>query len=623
MKKNTKKMLQQRFDQDGLNLPPALETANLQTRLPKQTATPCRSSVKRNTFTRIVSAAACLALVLTCLYTAVPHSKNTQNDSHSATDSAAIYSQTGALPHYADYAQLKAQLQGMDSAAFTDVRDTVKANDLTGDTTAGSTYIQVDGVDESDLLKNDGTYLYAVDIDRQRVLLYNTAQGTAKKIATLEPCKALNAQEKTAARLTGIYQDGNRLAVQMTVLYYGENRSESRTETYDITDRKAPKLLQSYSQSGEYLTSRRIDNTIYTVSNTMPRDNSCKRTADYVPYAGATDHTNLIPAEHIGRTESPTDPNTLVITAVSLTTGNATAAPKAVLGCGTVVYCNRDRLYIAADLAKGRKKDGAGTGYDRQTQLICAVLSDKEIAFTATCEVDGTVLDSYAMDARNSQFRVVTTRQTGEKAYKNTLYIFNEKLQAIGKVTDFAKDETVKAVRFTDDFAYVITYRQTDPLFCIDLTQPTAPKITGSAKIDGFSSHLLALDKTALLGIGYATHWGQNGEEMTGLKLALFDVQDGTPKVLDSKTFANRESEAQYDPHAICYNQADGSVVLSYYSAYNAPAGVLQIKVKNGKLQTRTLGTLTKNALPLRCTYIGSTYYVLDHNGKIHTVLTK
>ena len=626
MKKNTKKILQQRFDQDGLTLPPALETANLQMHLPEQTATLHRKAVKRNTFTRIVGAAACLALVLTCLYTAVPHSKNTQNGSHSATESAektAVYSQTGALPHYADYAQLKAQLQGMDSAAFTDVRDTVKASDLTDNATAGSTYIQVDGVDESDLLKNDGTYLYAVDIDRQRVLLYSAAKGTAKKIATLEPCKALNAQEKTAARLTGIYQSGNRLAVQMTVLYYGENRSESRTETYDITNRKAPKLLQSYSQSGEYLTSRRIGGTIYTVSNTMPRDNSCKRTADYVPYAGATDHTSLLPAEHIGRTESPAGPNTLVITAVSLTTGNATAAPKAVLGCGTVVYCNRDRLYIAADLAESRKKDGAHTGYDRQVQLICAALSDKEIAFTATCEVDGTVLDSYAMDARDGQFRVVTTRQTGEKAYKNTLYIFNEKLQALGKVTDFAKDETVKAVRFTDDFVYVITYRQTDPLFCIDLTQPTAPKITGSAKIDGFSSHLLALDKTTLLGIGYATQWGQSGEALTGLKLALFNVKNGTPKVLDSKTFADWESEAQYDPHAICYNQTDGAVVLSYYSAYNAPAGVLQIKAKNGKLQTRTLGTLTKNALPLRCTYIGSTYYILDHNAKIHTIPTK
>ena len=232
------------------------------------------------------------------------------------------------------------------------------------------------------------------------------------------------------------------------------------------------------------------------------------------------------------------------------------------------------------------------------------------------------MLDSYAMDARNSQFRVVTTCQTGEKAYKNTLYIFNEKLQALGKVTDFAKDEIVKAVRFTDDFAYVITYRQADPLFCIDLTQPTAPKITGSAKIDGFSSHLLPLDKTTLLGIGYATQWGQSGEALAGLKLALFDVQDGTPKVLDSKTFANWESEAQYDPHAICYNQTDGTVAVTYLDN-GERAGILQIAVQNGELLTRTLGTLPKHALPTRCTYIGSTYYALDQNGKIYAVTTK
>ncbi len=621
MKKNTKKILKQRFDQDGLALPPALETENLQERLPEQTATLRQSSVKRIAFTRIVSAAACLALVLTCLYAAAPHNKNAQVDSGTKADTSAAYSQTGALPHYTDYAQLKAQLQSMDSTAFANVRDTVKADTLTDSSAAGSTYIQVDGVDESDLLKNDGTYLYAIDSDRQRILVYSAAQSTAQKIATLEPCKALNAEEKTAALLTGIYQSGNRLAVQMTVLYFEENRSESRTETYDITNRKAPKLLQSYSQSGEYLTSRRIGNTIYTVSNTVPKDHTCKRAEDYVPYAGATDHTELLPAEHIGRTENPADPNTLVITAVSLTTGNATAAPKAVLGCGTVVYCNRDRLYIAANSADS-SRDGSAARSGRQTQLICATLSDKEIAFTDTCEVDGQVPDSYAMDARAGQFRVVTTRQTGEKAYKNTLYIFNEKLQALGKVTDFAKDETVKAVRFTDDFAYVITYRQTDPLFCVDLTTPTAPKITGSVKIDGFSSHLLPLNETTLLGIGYATQWGQGGEQIAGLKLALFDVQRGAPKVLDSKTFADWESEAQYDPHAICYNQRDGAVVLSYWS-YNAPAGVLQIKEKNGKLQTRTLGKLPKNALPVRCTYIGTAYYVLDQSGKIYTVPTK
>ena len=622
MKKNNKKMLQDRFDQDGLTLPPALEIENLKKRLPEKMVTLRKSNVKRNTFTKMISAAACLALVVTCLYAAVPHGKNTQDGNESKVDTAPVYSQTGALPHYADYNQLKAQLQKMDSSAFANVRDTVKADTLTDSAAVGSTYIQVDGVDESDLLRNDGAYLYAIDGDQQQVLLYSTAQGKAEKIATLAPCKALNAQDKTAAYLTGIYQSGNRLAVQMTVLYYEENRSETRTETYDITDRKAPKLLQSYAQSGDYLTSRKIGNTIYTVSNTVPRDNSCKRTEDYVPYAGPTDHTNLLPAEHIGRTENPAGPNTLVITAVSLATGNAAAAPKSVLGCGATVYCNQDRLYIAAGLAESNEKDGVRTGTQSQTQLICAALSDKEIAFTATCDVDGSITDSYAMDARDSQFRVVTTRQTGEKAYKNTLYIFNEQLQPLGKVTDFAKDETVKAVRFTDDTAYVITYRQTDPLFCIDLTQPTAPKITGSVKIDGFSSHLLPLNKTTLLGIGYATQWGQYGEEIAGLKLALFDVTNGTPRVLDSQTFTDRESEAQYDPHAICYNRANGTVVLPY-TEYNAHAGILQIKDRNGKLQIRTLGTLPKNALPVRCTYIGSTYYTLDQNGKIYTVPTK
>jgi uncharacterized secreted protein with C-terminal beta-propeller domain len=148
----------------------------------------------------------------------------------------------------------------------------------------------------------------------------------------------------------------------------------------------------------------------------------------------------------------------------------------------------------------------------------------------------------------------------------NNLYILDSDLKETGKVTGFARNESIKAVRFIGSKAYVITYEAIDPLFIIDVSDPADPRIEGEVKIDGFSTLLIPISDGRLLGIGHATgDNGYGGEYDSGLKLALFDISDPSePKVLDSREFENMSSMAQYDHHALMVNSDAGYFAVPY-----------------------------------------------------------
>jgi uncharacterized secreted protein with C-terminal beta-propeller domain len=141
-------------------------------------------------------------------------------------------------------------------------------------------------------------------------------------------------------------------------------------------------------------------------------------------------------------------------------------------------------------------------------------------------------------------------------------------------VTGFARNESIKAVRYMGTKAYVITYEAIDPLFIIDLADPKDPRIEGEVKIDGFSTLLVPAGEGRLIGIGHATgDNGYGGEYDSGLKLALFDISDPShPKVLDSKEYENMTSPAQSDHHALTVNQEEGWYAIPY-DIYDYEAG--------------------------------------------------
>ena len=194
-----------------------------------------------------------------------------------------------------------------------------------------------------------------------------------------------------------------------------------------------------------------------------------------------------------------------------------------------------------------------------------ASLDGVNIRFSGTCKVRGYAVNQFAMDERDGYFRIATTSER-DGMDVNNLYVLDSDLREAGKVTGFARNESIKAVRYFGDKAYVITYEAIDPLFVIDLSDPTDPEIEGEVMIDGFSTLLVPAGEGRLLGIGHATgDNGYGGEFDSGLKIVLFDISDPSePKVLDSKEFEDMTSFAQSDHHALTINTKDGWYAIPY-----------------------------------------------------------
>ena len=167
------------------------------------------------------------------------------------------------------------------------------------------------------------------------------------------------------------------------------------------------------------------------------------------------------------------------------------------------------------------------------------------------------------MDEYNDTFRIATTVTGSDFQPINKLFILDSNMKKIGEVDGFAKNESIKAVRFIGNTAYVITFKNTDPLFVIDLSNSAKPIIKGSVKITGFSSNLIPVNSTTLLGIGY----GESGLNLfeDGVKTVLFDVSNPEkPTVLDTKEFDNVLSEAQSNHKAILTTPNSNEFAIPY-----------------------------------------------------------
>ena len=197
----------------------------------------------------------------------------------------------------------------------------------------------------------------------------------------------------------------------------------------------------------------------------------------------------------------------------------------------------------------------------------------------------------------------------------NNLYILDKNLKMTGSVTNFAVEESIKAVRYIGDTAYVITYEETDPLFVIDLKNPSKPKILGKVKISGFSTMLVPVDDNTILGIGYHTQDEDDDIDMEieeGMKLVLFDVSDKSrPKVLDTKIYKNCYSAVQDDPKALLVNFERNDYTIPINDEDTLRGGTLNFRVENGKIKVIDRYTSMKfDDETERCAYVGNTIYL-------------
>jgi uncharacterized secreted protein with C-terminal beta-propeller domain len=208
------------------------------------------------------------------------------------------------------------------------------------------------------------------------------------------------------------------------------------------------------------------------------------------------------------------------------------------------------------------------------TDLHRISLNGLEIAHVAEGRVPGQLLNQFSLDEKDGNLRVAVTRPQGwsnllseeQKKSSNNLYVLDSQLKAIGSLEGLAPTEQIYAARFMGDRAYLVTFVQTDPLFVIDLKDPTQPKLLGELKLPGFSNYLHPYDENTLIGLGKDTETSQwGGQVASSLKIALFDVSNpATPMELSSLTLGDRgsDSAALYDHLAFTFSKEKNLLAL-------------------------------------------------------------
>jgi hypothetical protein len=256
--------------------------------------------------------------------------------------------------------------------------------------------------------------------------------------------------------------------------------------------------------------------------------------------------------------------------------------PACVLGGGQIVYASPANLYVATTMW-----DPAGGPVVNTDLHQFAIEGDKPAAYVASGKVEGSVLNQFSMSEHEGRLRIATTTGAMRGNTDNAVDVLESsggKLTSIGRLAGLGHEgETIQSVRFIGTRAYVVTFRQTDPLYVIDLSDPRKPVARGELEVPGFSSYLHPLSETALLGVG--TGPGERGGG--GLQLSLFDVSDPSrPVRLDNKVFDYAGSDAQHDHHAFMWWPATRQLVLPFYSygpGSDQFQGALGIKVDPAK----------------------------------------
>ncbi|MCD6482254.1 MAG: beta-propeller domain-containing protein, partial [Candidatus Izimaplasma sp.] len=229
---------------------------------------------------------------------------------------------------------------------------------------------------------------------------------------------------------------------------------------------------------------------------------------------------------------------------------------------GYNLYVSNENMYLVGDVyyfwPMVDYVDVEEPVYESKTAIMKVSIGDGEVEYKETGTINGYVLNQFSMDEYDGYLRITTTEGWG-KDTNNRLYILDEDLVVVSKLEKLGKpNEQIKSTRFVGNYAYLVTFEQTDPFYVINLTDPTAPVVEGELLIPGFSTYLQPLGEDFMLGIGY----GDNSGGTQGLKISIYDISDkSNPVVFDEIIFDY--SEHGWASSTVTYNHKDLLVSLS------------------------------------------------------------
>lgn len=454
-----------------------------------------------------------------------------------------------------------------------------------GEYSAGGDYsdtnVREEGVGEGDIVKTDGKYLYVMGERNINIVGIESSE--------MEKVSEITADDD--GFFSELYVEDGRLAAVYSKSIYacgtgedsedgasGADSTGTSVYVYDISDAAHPKLEGTFSQSGFYNTMRVKDGYVYLITNFyagIPADPMAY--SYYVPQVQdkTLEPENIyIPARQAGREYT-------MISAFAMDNPQQETDSAAVFGNAGMCYVSGENIYITEGIYDG---DKAVT----QTSVSMISYGGGRLKAKAGTKLDGTLKDSFCIDEYDGYLRLVTTvspvyttgdsvqpmagtddaeepAQTEEEiipaggeaagdsagspaaADTNSLYVLDGELKIVGQISNLAAKETVYSARFMGDTGYFVTFRQIDPLFSVDLSDPENPQIIGELKIPGFSEYLHPYGDGLLLGIGMDVD--EEAVAAEGVKLSMFDISDPAD-VQETDTFVIRDTygtEAGYN----------------------------------------------------------------------------
>ena len=392
---------------------------------------------------------------------------------------------------------------------YCSIEDQATGNNTTKKESYSQTNLQVDGIDESDHIKTDGNYIYVQKEDK--VVITDVRNEKMNILGEICPNLGKNGYIKT------MYVDGNQLF--LVLQKNASDKMKCILQTYNITDRKNARLEGSVVVEGEYADSRKVGDIVYLFCNKGILYNE-------TTYKG--DKEKIIPLVNDKKIPSGCiyvqdhADSEFIAVSVNAKKPSEIVDQMMVMNTNVNVYMGTDVIYLYSTEYKKEKA---------YTNITKFQYKDGYMSGVASKSIKGEITDVFAISESNDILRVLTTEWNEQS--KNRLYMLDDKMKIIGKLSGIADGEEIYAARYIGDIAYFITYHNTDPLFAVDISDAETPKIIGKIKITGFSDYLHPYGKNKLLGIGYETD-AATGEQL-GVKLTMFDISNPEKlKVIDT-----------------------------------------------------------------------------------------
>ena len=438
------------------------------------------------------------------------------------------------------------------------------------------TNIQVEGVDEADIIKTDGNYIYS--ISENKVLITNTKDPNKINIES-----TINEGENIPVDLI-LYNNvlviiSSKQTTNLSRYWYNSNSSNTVLTIYNIKDRKEPKLVKSIELHEPYNTTRCIDSNLYVFSTGILRTKNGKVDRKYKEDS-ITKELDFKDIKYLK--DNKTNVQTL-IAEIDLNNLDKDIALSSYLIDISNAYVSKENIYLLnsaygynnneielKDLftLKGIfgifNDDYYDYNYETKTQVYKFKIDKNEgVKYLTNTKVVGSIINQYSLDEKDENLRIALDTKDGTQ-----VVVLDKKLKKIGESDKVAEGERMYASRFMGNKAYLVTFKNTDPLFVIDLSDPTNPEVLGELKIPGYSTYLHPYDENHIIGIGMNTeevvHRDYNGRvtgtwtEILGMKMALFDVSDvKNPKEIDSTTIGDRRtvSAVLSNPKALLFSK--------------------------------------------------------------------